>query len=121
MAINSDHPEQLEGQWTVHEVLSQLEPQGASVTGSTNTYRPHHPRENHLLCNCSYILCTFPGYTEAASIIFTTHGLASWKSLGLLSRGMLRVSQAKVELEFELYRGGTLSCLLLYLYCQAHS
>lgn len=59
---------------------------------------PHHPGGWHLLCSCSYVLCAFPGYTEAAYIIFTTNGLASWKSLGPFGRGMLRVSQANVEL-----------------------
>lgn len=64
---------------------------------------PHHPRGRHLLCNCSYVLCTFPGYTEAAYIIFITNGLASWKSPGLFGRGMLRVSQVKVELGLVMY------------------
>ena len=49
------------------------------------------PTDRHLLCNFSYILCTFaPLQDIMACIIFTTIGIPSWKLLGLFDRGLLR-------------------------------
>lgn len=79
-----------EEQWTGHEVISQPEHclKGCVSQEAQVSAEPRHSRGRHLLCNCSYILCTFASFQDiTAYIIFTTNGIASWKLLGLLVEG----------------------------------